>query len=333
MCFYTVNAEVPCKDMEFCAQQIESEWLSPQALRQVSYALGTPVRRVTPETDAAGGCDGTKDGGYGFHTDWENEPWWQVDLGQKTALDRVQLYNRCDGFSPDLNSKLRVLLSDDGRDFKLAYDYHGPKFLGQPDHKPLVVTLKGAKARYIRLQKSEPGYFYLDEVEVFPVGSTRNIALGQPATQSSISSWSSLHDGVGHEPNRETTAHVVERGLRLADHLRLMGAEVDPPAAKLRRIGEQARQLPPGAAREDWRRLYLEARRTVRSLALSNPLLNFESILFVKSAPGQLPHMSDQYYGWWSRPGGGKLQGAATQSALPDGGSAHGQFHLARTLL
>ena len=118
-----------------------------------------PIRRVTPETDAAGGCDGIKNGSYGFHTGWESERWWQVDLGQKTALDRVLLYNRCDGPWPEINSKLRVLLSDDGRDFKLAYDYHGPKFLGQPDNKPLVVALKGAQARYVRLQKSEPGYF------------------------------------------------------------------------------------------------------------------------------------------------------------------------------
>ena len=40
-------------------------------------------------------------------------------------------------------------------------------------------------------------------------------------------------------------------------------------------------------------------------MALANPLLDFDSILFVKRAPGMLPHMSDQYYGWWSRPGGG----------------------------
>jgi hypothetical protein len=40
-------------------------------------------------------------------------------------------------------------------------------------------------------------------------------------------------------------------------------------------------------------------------MALRNPLLDFDSILFVKSAPTLFPHMSDQFYGWWSRPGGG----------------------------
>jgi hypothetical protein len=40
-------------------------------------------------------------------------------------------------------------------------------------------------------------------------------------------------------------------------------------------------------------------------LALSNPLLDFDRILFVKRVPTSYSHMSDQYYGWWSRPGGG----------------------------
>ena len=40
-------------------------------------------------------------------------------------------------------------------------------------------------------------------------------------------------------------------------------------------------------------------------MALRSPLLDFEAIVFVKQAPGRFPHMSDQFYGWWSRPGGG----------------------------
>ena len=43
----------------------------------------------------------------------------------------------------------------------------------------------------------------------------------------------------------------------------------------------------------------------MRELALQNPLLDFERIVFAKRKPTQYSHMSDQYYGWWSRPGGG----------------------------
>ena len=42
MCFSTVHAEVSSNDINFGPQRIESEWLSPQALHQVSYAVGAP---------------------------------------------------------------------------------------------------------------------------------------------------------------------------------------------------------------------------------------------------------------------------------------------------
>ena len=53
------------------------------------------------------------------------------------------------------------------------------------------------------------------------------------------------------------------------------------------------------------RALYLKARWAVRHMALANPLLDFDDLVFVKRAPGTFTHMSDQNYGWFSRPGGG----------------------------
>ncbi len=60
----------------------------------------------------------------------------------------------------------------------------------------------------------------------------------------------------------------------------------------------------------------LEARWAARHAALSDPLLDFDSILFVKRIPGLYSHMSDQNYGWWSRPGGGVciLEGIKTRA-------------------
>ncbi len=53
------------------------------------------------------------------------------------------------------------------------------------------------------------------------------------------------------------------------------------------------------------RRRYFAVRWVVRRLALLNPLLSFDRLLLVKRKPPLFPHMSDQYYGWWARPGGG----------------------------
>ena len=54
-----------------------------------------------------------------------------------------------------------------------------------------------------------------------------------------------------------------------------------------------------------WKEAYFRVRGIVRELAFTNPLLDFDQILFVKRAPTMFPHLSDQYYGWWARPGGG----------------------------
>ena len=71
-------------------------------------------------------------------------------------------------------------------------------------------------------------------------------------------------------------------------------------------------------------------------MALANPLLDFDTILFVKRAPGMFPHMSDQHYGWWSRGGGGvyvleDFKSGQPRGALPDRGLAGRQLRRART--
>ena len=86
-------------------QQIEADWLRQRDLREQPI-LGVTVRR---EDDAAGGCDGVKNGTWGFHTALENDPWWQVDLGQPTAIDHLLLFNRCDE-GPERNARLIVSL-------------------------------------------------------------------------------------------------------------------------------------------------------------------------------------------------------------------------------
>lgn len=68
---------------------------------------------------------------------------------------------------------------------------------------------------------------------------------------------------------------------------------------------EEVEAALPRFNRDVRRDLYFRARWAVPQLALSNPLLDFDKILFVKRVPGSYSHMSDQNYGWWSRPGGG----------------------------
>ncbi len=257
-----------------------------------------------------------KNGGWGFHTADEANPWWRVDLGRSMAIDRLLVFNRCDGCASRA-ANLLVLVSDDDRMWRQVFQNPGVVFYGHSDKKPLVVKLSGIKARYVRLQLPGKSYFHLDEVEIYPVGDRRNAALGRPATQSSVSEWSVAHGESATRPAAYSTAKAIQRGLRLAEDLGRRGVSVAAEVQRLRQIGEQLRQLPPGVPNESQQRLFLEARGAVRDLALRNPLLDFDKILFVKQAPGRFPHMSDQFYGWWSRPGGGVFLLEAFKSKEP----------------
>lgn len=282
-------------------RQVEADWLRQQTKRQES---ATVRAKVTCKEDAAGAVDGVKTERWGFHTDDEKDPWWQVDLGKELALDHLLLYNRGDGFA-ERASRIEVRLSDDGKKFRTVYRHDGTPFGGGTDGKPLKVHLGAAKGRFVRLTLPGKTYFHLDEVELYSASKGTNVALGKPATQSSVSQWSASHSAPGvRQPLQYPVALVVERGLKLAESQRRLGVNVEAAVAGLGQLAAEER-LGSGAPEEARRALYFRARWAVRELALGNPLLSFEQILFVKKAPGMFPHMSDQFYGWWSRPGGG----------------------------
>ena len=94
-------------------EQIEADWLRQEVVRNLPSASNTLAGgAVSTHQDAAGGCDGVKDGTFGFHTGSDQEPWWQVDLGESLPLDRVVIYNRCDGNVQGRAARLEVRQRD-----------------------------------------------------------------------------------------------------------------------------------------------------------------------------------------------------------------------------
>ncbi len=304
-------------------EQIEADWLRQDIVRKLPSRREVPA--VRPEQDAPGACDGVRNGKYGFHTGHDSNPWWQVDLGGPVAVEEVLIFNRCDG-SQNRAVRLMVLLSDDGKSWRQVYQHDGTLFLGHPDNKPLSVRLTATKTRFLRIQLPGDTYLHLDEVEIYQPGGRRNIALRKPATQSSASPWStkstmvSVASKPGDETNGEPTPEpeypideVVDRGLQLAESLQTLGTAVEGELQTLREIAEKAAEsenLPAEVKRD----LYSRARWAVRKMSFSNPLLDCDDLMFVKRTPAWFTvspgsrtytHMCDQYYGWFSRPGGG----------------------------
>ncbi len=141
------------------------------------------------EADAAGAVDGVKGGGFGFHTERQANPWWQVDLEQRHALDRVLVFNR--GSAQERARYLVLLVSDDGVRWRDVYTHDGSVFGDSAGKKPLVIDLDGCEARFVRVQIRDNNWLHLSEVEVYGEADKKvNLARGRPARQSSVSTWS-----------------------------------------------------------------------------------------------------------------------------------------------
>lgn len=275
-------------------RQIEADWLFQEEVR---VCVSGPV---TPESDAPGACDGIINGQFGCHTECGDAPWWQVDLGEPVSLGQVVVWNRCDGVAPRL-AKLSLLLSDDAAAWRGAYTHDGTVFFGHNDRKPLTIRLSEQTARFVRIQIPGRDYLHLDEVQVFPADRPEeNVALHKPATQSSISQWSVYHDRRMPTEWAGRVRAVFDDCKRLLGELEHAGIDARRETAELEAIEEE-----PADTGENGVSRYIQARWLRRKLALSHPLLEFDRILFAKRVPGTFNHMSDQYYGWWSRPGGG----------------------------
>jgi hypothetical protein len=323
-----IRAALPAAEPAVTPQQIEADWLLQDVVRKLPPADPNTAQRtaVTTAEDAAGAVDGIKDGTYGFHTTGDATPWWQVDLGQSLPLGRIVIYNRCDGEVEERAARVAVLLSDDGKTWQQVYQHDGTKFFGQTGGPPLTVDAGGKPARFVRLQQPAGLYFHLDEVEVYRADGNDNVALHRPADQSSVSQWSKPHTPAvavaaapapaAREPDYPVE-EVLTRGAALAADLRRLGTDVAPQEQILREVEQQFRGLGQDAPAAQRRELYLKARWAVRRMALANPLLDFDDLLFVKRVPGSFTHMSDQYYGWFSRPGGGVFVLADFKSDQP----------------
>jgi hypothetical protein len=274
-----------------------------------------PQQKLTPALDAAGAVDGLIDGGWGFHTSGEEVPWWQVDLGEVQPIGRVVVYNRCD--APTRSVGIRLLLSDDGKQWREVFRHRGAPFFGRTDRKPLEIALDNESARLVRLALPEKDFFHLDEVQVYaPDDAKENLALEQPAMQSSVSEWSHppgtsqtrIQDGplARESASIGVSVEAIEAALVLTrktlDYVGRSGVDITAWEKQFRELRKQAEA---GIAPEASTDLYLAIRRLRRDVILSHPLLDFEQLLITKRPPAGFSHQSDQYLGRHSGIGDG----------------------------
>jgi WD40 repeat protein/serine/threonine protein kinase/tetratricopeptide (TPR) repeat protein len=135
-------------------------------VRQSSSLAGS---RYAPENAVDGNTVGNDQGNPYAHTGWENDPWWEVDLGSEQPIDRIIVWNRFESGLHTRMNHFRVRVLDRSR--KVVFEQviaKAPnpsaeivpqallvktKSLAAKDNPPLIVRLprhrlKDVPARY-----------------------------------------------------------------------------------------------------------------------------------------------------------------------------------------
>ena len=118
-----------------------------------------------------GNTDGDRDGGSNTvsHTEYEQSPWWQVDLQKISHIDEVQIFNRTDCCQERL-SNMYVFVSEtpfSSTDLNQTLLQNGVNafYVEETVGRPGSITV-GKKGRYVRIQLIAEDYLNLPEVRV-----------------------------------------------------------------------------------------------------------------------------------------------------------------------
>jgi hypothetical protein len=95
-----------------------------------------------------------------FHTNYENNAWFEYDLGAPLRFSSMTIRNRSDGES-ERAVPLIVEVSNDGTTYREVARRNTDFAQWKPDLGP-------QEARYVRLRVPRPTYFHLEEVKIHP---------------------------------------------------------------------------------------------------------------------------------------------------------------------
>ena len=142
----------------------------------VNLALGKPTTQSSTAYNSPaslavdGNTNGDWSGGSVTATSYENNPWWQVDLGTSQSIQSIEVWNRTDCCSARL-ANFYVFVSD--QPFTSTDPVATQAQAGVSSF--FVASLSGLSAtvtvnrtgRYVRIQLTGTNYLSLAEVEVF----------------------------------------------------------------------------------------------------------------------------------------------------------------------
>jgi hypothetical protein len=154
----------PLPEERLMAVAAELGW--PAELLAKNLAYGQPATQSsvcewsaqgTPAADARGANNGQITGEAGFHTAFETEPWWQVDLGAVFQVARVVVYNRME--FRERCTRMTVAGSADGVEWVLRGAKLDGALFGGLDGRPYVFRFSPPfPARFVRVTMIGEGF-------------------------------------------------------------------------------------------------------------------------------------------------------------------------------
>src|SRR5271170_2990165 len=118
------------------------------------------------EEDARGANNDKISAEAGFHTDREQDPWWQVDLEGEYLIRRVVIFNR--RHTAHRLRHFSLLRSLDGHEWKRFFRKIDSTVFGDVDDRPYVAEIAGDHpARFVRVRLDGYEWLHFNECQAF----------------------------------------------------------------------------------------------------------------------------------------------------------------------
>lgn len=124
------------------------------------YSIGS-----TYAEDAKGGNNGHLTGRYGFHTETELDPWWQVDLEDSFLIRRVVIFNRRE--QAERLKHFTLLGSRDGREWEQLFRKTDDYVFGSNGEAFTADIDSDSPARFVRVRLDGHAPLHFIECQVF----------------------------------------------------------------------------------------------------------------------------------------------------------------------
>ena len=158
-----------------------------------NLALGRPASQSSNRNGASGPAGKAVDGnrsGIGVrcyqitHTEWEADPWWQIDLGSAKTIDQVTLFNRTDCCEGRLTN-FRVGVSNNADMSGATWTPYQPALTGSS----IELNIPNVTGRYVRVMiDNQHAVLSLAEVEIYgsdPILSNSDSSENAPSEDAS----------------------------------------------------------------------------------------------------------------------------------------------------